>query len=285
MVDFIKVTVKGCDTKQLLENEYLDFIGQHSTKTGEEMSKKEAKYKGMKFIMHDSGYVALQGSLHKYMNGGNHNYNDFSFIQLQEVLADITHKFNLDPNQCYLHNQETGVNIRPPTTSTEVLDGLLIHGTKKFRDISLNGGYVKKCYHCQYIIKVYDKRMQYNLKYENLRYELHFIRMEKLNKMGFYTLQDLTKIELFKGVRQLLLKEWDKVLLYEKPLNYDSLNKSTKENELYQWKDPEYWINLKRQIRCRQKSKYSEYVKKHTINRHTLIRNLIEEKIIKLIQC
>ncbi|KAA1247981.1 hypothetical protein [Aquimarina sp. RZ0] len=154
----------------------------------------------------------------------------------------------------------------------------------KFKDVSRSGGYIKQAEHKQYIFKIYDKGLQYNLPEERIRIELKFTRMEKLNKIGIHTLSDLKNCATFKPLKELLQSEWKLLLLYEPPLLSDSLPLIVKNKKQFQWKDFDYWINLTKQERNRQRKKYLEYVETHTSNLHQQIANKINYKFNHLIR-
>ena len=88
MVDFVKVKIPKEYIVIMERNPLLDFVLNVSEKTGEIQNKKTAFYKGLKFIIYDSGYAELQGSLHKFSNNNRHNYNDFTmscFIRIETI--------------------------------------------------------------------------------------------------------------------------------------------------------------------------------------------------------
>jgi len=214
MIDLIKVYTKDFDKKHL--EQILDFKGQYTCSTGEVFPVQKAKYKNLEFIIYDSGLLIIKGSLHKYKNKGEHNYDDFSFNQIATIVDEISTKFKLNPKKCELKNLEIGINlIFSLLIVKKVLNNLIFHKNMKFKDVSRSGGHIMQAEHKQYIFKIYNKGLQFNLPYELIRIELKFTRMEKLNKIGIRTLADLKNKELYVHLRNILLDEWNSILLYE----------------------------------------------------------------------
>jgi hypothetical protein len=284
MFDFVKIALRNADIKALMENKYLEFIVDNNLKTGEKGNKCVAEYKGLKFIIHDSGYTLMQGSLHKYHNEGKHNYNDFTYSDLEEVLHELCEKFNIDLSDCILKNIEIGVNICLPFKPDVILNNLLFHKMLPFKDVSLRSGNFKEAEHEQYCIKVYDKAKHYNLFGNLMRYELKFVRMQRINKLGIYSLKDLLNKAHFKPLETLLFTEWGNVQLYDETLKIEALNSYKRTVKIHQWRNPNHWLNLAKNQRCREKKSYLECVQNHSENTHQLISNLIVDKWNELIQ-
>ncbi len=271
--------------KQLENNCLLDFQGLVTLNTAELSPQKTAEYNGMKFILYDSGYTLIQGSLHKYMNEGKHNYNDFSFNNLVEVITDLKNKFGLNLENCIFRNLEVGVNIIPPIKTNKVLDGLLIHHKQSFKDIALgyNRGNYKQAEHCRYYVKVYNKKMQYQDKYsidtDILRFELKYVKMEDLKKLKIFSLLDLMDLNKLHLLSAVLLKTWDDILLYDKTINKNDLSRINKETKIHQWQNSRYWLGLNKQRRNEQKKNYNKVVQVNSQQIHKKMQKLIEDKI------
>lgn len=285
MIDYVKLNIIPQDlywVKQLQENPLLDFKTVVSLKTGEKAITEEAEYKGLKFIIYESGTILLKGSLHKYWNNDNHNYNDFTYNNLVEVINDLKSKFNLNLKCCLLRNVEVGVNIIPPISSKRVLDDLLIHLTKKFKDMYVPNGNCKQVNHDRYKLKAYDKKMQYEKKYkilnEILRVELHYNKMFDLKEIGVITLEDLLNKTKLRYLRNNLLKAWDETLLFDRTIIKKELNKKQRIVKLNQWQNPNYWIDLKKQRRNEQKRSYNLIVKNHSQQIHKQLYQLVCNK-------
>ena len=278
MIDFVKCQIKNADTKALLENRLLEFKGTYSVNTGELGNKRKAKYKGLKFIIYDSGCTLVQGSLHKYWNDGFHNHNSFTFENLQFVLKDLAAKFNINLSNCVFQNIEIGVNITLPFPVNTVLDNLLFHKCEKFKDVSIKGANFKEAEHSQYYVKIYDKGLQYKIPENLMRFELKFSKMKKVNKVGVMTLQDLQNKANFKPLDGLLLDGWDKLKLFDGTLKTDQLSTYQRQVKVHQWRNADYWQNLKKNQRCRELKTYLQIVRDHSDNTQEMIKGQIAHK-------
>ena len=279
LVDFIKVRLPASIQNALRKSEYLKFVGAFYSETGEVISGKEtAEYKGLKFIIYRNGFILMQGSLHKYFNNGVHNYNDFKACHLLSVLQELQDKFSIDLSTATIQNIEFGINIKPPANTNLIIDRLLCHSTENFKDVSIINGNYKQAVHQRYIVKVYNKGLHYNLPYELLRFELKFIKMIDLNKLGLLNLNDLTSIAWQKAILELLTKEWNNVLLYDFTIHVDRLKNNLRDKKLNQWQNVHFWLGLTKQQRFEQRRQYQECVEVYSSRIHESIGNLITKK-------
>jgi len=288
MIDYIKVLVYDVDVSKLKRNRWLDFFGEFNYDTGEVKTRsknnkkrtpsEKAEYRGLTFTIYQTGSVFISGSLHKYWNDGEHNYNDFNLISLFNVLRDIQEKFNIRPHQMKLNTLEIGVNITTPCKTDDVLMYCFLHSTKPFRWCRVQGdGRYIQADHFQYLIKIYNKAREYrgkgyDIKDEILRFEVKYKKLEKLNRLGISTIQDLIDYGLENFV-SVLVEEWQKVLFYDFTIR-------SQIRSLPNYKNPLYWHEL-----IERKSKAS--LKKH----RRILSKLIEEssgnirlKLSKLIE-
>ncbi len=209
---------------------------------------KNAFYKGLEFKIFETGLITLSGSLHVYWNKGRHNHNDFNSTALMWVLNDIKTKFGIDPKHCVLKCLEIGINLTPSIPTNVILDNCLLHKTKPFesKKNSEEGRYIQ-VQHTQYIIKIYNKTLHSKAKgilinSEILRFEIKYTKMEKLNKIGIFTLQDLIDYGLH-NFKKDLLTEWENVLYYDNTIQIDTLSPKTK-IALLKYSNQNYWTGL-----------------------------------------
>ncbi|MBI9056747.1 MAG: hypothetical protein JEZ01_03140 [Labilibaculum sp.] len=279
MIDYIKVQLQGVNISELKENKYLNFIGEFDEATGE-ILKGRAKYRGLLFQIFPSEYVLVQGSLHKYWNNGEHNYNDFNIVSILNVLKDIKDKFNITPHQMDLKGLELGVNITTTHDTKQILKSCFIHCSEPFKwcNVQNNGQYIQ-AKHSQYLIKIYNKAKQYrdkgyNIESEILRFEIKYRKMEKLKRLGIVNLQDLLdyKLENFVSV---LVEEWQRILFYDFTIKSDS-------KLLLKYNNPIYWQELlERKTRSsfkKHKRQLSKLILQNSDNISEQISNLIEQK-------
>lgn len=252
LVDFIKILIQDFNPAILEANPLLDFYDNINTSTGEIKTVnskgqkitpyKNAYFNSLEFRIYDTGSIYLSGSLHKYYNVGAHNFNDFNFEAFLYVLKDLKDKFNITPDKCILKCLELGLNITPPKPTNEILTYCFLHKTKPFEYQKNSGeGKYKQCKHFQYIVKIYNKALHYKkdfpeIKTEIMRFEIKYTKMERLNKLGVFNLNDISKLG-FKYFENELLTEWQNVLFYDTTIN-------AKSKRLTNYQNPIYWSEL-----------------------------------------
>lgn len=233
-------------------NPLLDFYDNINLSTGEIKTTnrhgqriepfKNALYNGLEFKIYDNGTIILLGSLHKYWNNGAHNYNDFDFNAFTGVLNDLKSKFDIVLENCILKCLEVGINIIPTIPTNQILDYCFLHKTKPFEDkFNSDEGKYKQVQHSQYIIKIYNKALHYkskgfDIQTEILRFEIKYIKMQKLNERGIYNLKDLFEYGL-QNFKVEVLTEFNNILFYDNTIQSDS-------KQLVHYKNPLYWIEL-----------------------------------------
>ena len=132
MFDFHKSIITGIDFTALIKNELLNFSTPVNTETGEiAKNTKTATCKNLLFEIVNDTYFNLQGSFHKYHNGGEHNYNDFAATDNLNVLIDLHENFSINPFLATLNNLEFGVNVLLPFTAKELLNSIISYKGKE----------------------------------------------------------------------------------------------------------------------------------------------------------
>ncbi len=213
---------------------------------GEIHSTKTAEYRGLKFTAKCSK-LFVRGSLHKYFNSGLHNYNDFHYNDLVNVVSDLTEKFSIDPANVLLENVEFGVNVRLPFPVERVLSSIILHkGEPFFRFSNVGSGGGVECKHAQFYIKVYDKGAQYTVGANLLRVEIRVIKMAYFHgkNIKLDTLSDLLELNTLKELREALINTVKEILFTDLSLSLDS----SPEKErliLANGSNSNYWTNLK----------------------------------------
>lgn len=270
MVDYFNSIIRNLSSKKLEANPLLIFEQRNVStegvmfptlnnkkehlkdKNGKLLYKapyKRANFKGLEFKIYESGLITLSGSLHKYWNDGVHNYNDFNLEAFSWVLNDLKTKFEIDTEHCILKCLEIGINIKPPIRTNDILENCLLHKTHPFEwQKNSDEGKYKQVKHSQYIIKIYNKALHYISKgfeilTEIMRFEIKYTKMEKLNKVGVFTLKDLENYGLH-NFKNELLKEWQNVLFYDNTTRIDTLCSESKKETFLRYSNPNYWTGL-----------------------------------------
>lgn len=275
MVDFVKFYIKDCP--DILRNTYLDFQGvvRMEDKETEVLPYRYAEYNKLTFKSFLNGGLLVTGSLHQFKNCGGDNADDFTFSELEQTLETISLMFNLPLERCWLQNIEFGVNFLPfAHQCREVLENVLMHENNPFD--SKRKGLERRAVYYGYICKLYSKR--YLGTHDDLiRWELHYNRMEKIKKFGIRNLQDLRGAHWIDPIGKLLIKEWDRILLFDNTVDYDrSDNRIVL--KINQWSNLHYWKSLNRRTKCYQLKMYKNYIKINSMKMQELNKFRIIDK-------
>lgn len=293
LIDFIKILIKNTSPATFEGNSLLNFFTSVNITTGElgtinrngrkVTPSKIASYRGLEFKIYETGTIIISGSLHKYWNEGEHNYNDFNIAAVKDVLNDLKTKFGIDPRQCVLKCLEIGVNITPPIETNSILDNCFLHKTKPFENQknSFEGKY-KQVQHAQYFVKIYNKALQYlskgiKIETEIMRFEIKYTKMQKLNKLGIFTLQDLMDYGLHNFKKE-LLNEWRNVLFFDKTIQMDTKGN---ESRLLKYSNPNYWTGLIDKKQNENFKYHKKQLKKITLQNGNKIQNIVSKLIIE----
>ena len=244
MIDGIKILNLPVDRENFINNSLIEPHVQTNTKTGEISIKPPlAEYQGLIFSIYQNR-IELKGSVHTYFNKGFHNYNDFDFRKLESVILDLKHKFQIDPEKTFLNNIEVGVNIGLSYTPDSFLSQIIMHRGTPFTWQHEKTKRYRECSHTQFFIKTYNKGIQNKLTRYILRFELKYIKMERINQIGIKTLADLIEPGSLQRLGDLLVNAFDEMLIGNLKTDYSQLN--NRDRELFiQAHNPAYWKELK----------------------------------------
>lgn len=287
MIDYLKILIKDTNPAILETNPLLEFFDNINLKTGEikttnrkgnkVMPYKTANYRSLEFRIYDNGKIYLSGSLHKYWNSGAHNFNDFDYNSFLFVLTDLNTKFGLVIENCILKCLEVGINIKPPISTNHFLDYCFLHKTSPFEYIkNSNEGKYKQVQHSQYVVKIYNKALHYSKDYpriegEIMRFEIKYIKMQKLNNKGIFNLNELKNYGLNNFKNDLII-EFKNILFFDTTI-------TSKSNSLTNYKNPLFWTGLLSE----KKNDLFKYHKTH-LNEITLKTSQnIQQKTIEII--
>ena len=245
MIDGTKILNLPVIIDELLNNRYILFPIHVNEKDGEILDyARFTEYKGLKFRIKKNN-VKLNGSLHKYHNNGIHNYNDFHFSELIDVINDISTKFSIPIERTYLNNIEFGVNIEIPFTTDELFKSIICYKETPFQKFNIIGAKGIECERPKFIIKIYDKGLQYNLTSNLLRFEIKVIKMQflKQKNVKIQTLHDLLNIDELNKLKTILNDVWNDILFYDYSINEIDLN-ARERLILCNGRNPKYWENM-----------------------------------------
>jgi len=246
MIDGFKILRLATNINDLLNNELLQFQSKFIESTGEIVNNNPriSIYKGLTFIIKNSN-VKLNGSLHKYWNNGEHNYNDYYFTDLQKTIFDLCTKFNINTNKTELNNLEFGVNIKVKQLPDKILKSIINYKGTPFQKFTLTGAKGIECIKNNFIIKIYDKSNQYKQPGNILRFEIKVIKMKYFSdkNIKINTLSDLLNIDELIKLKGILKACIDEILFYDNSINCNLLN-TTEQLILSNGNNSRYWENL-----------------------------------------
>jgi len=240
MIDGFKAILKD-NLIKIRSHPDLDFLLPSSIKTGEvkENEFPEAEYRGLIFTDKKS-HIEVKGSLHKFYNHGNQNYDDFNFAKIKRAIYILSEQPGIVINRARLTNLEIGVNIITEFNPSELLNSLINHRGKQFTLQTGKKKEYRECEHEQYYIKIYNKGLQYGLSKYILRIEVKFIKMEIPNKSGIYFLSDLLDVSKIKKLNGKFLDIFGEILIGDNIVDNEKLN--NRDRLLFaNGHNPNYW--------------------------------------------
>jgi actin-related protein len=282
MFDGFKIKIIDQLTISKLHNNWrLEFIAHVNSVTGEVVGQ-TAKYKGLKIETYPSGLIQIKGSFHKFYNDGLHNYDDFTINKLAEVINSLEMELDLAPQLASIHNLEFGVNINTAFAPNLFLNDILCFKWKSFNDMAIKGqGMGKICISLdQYLVKLYNKGLQFGRQQNILRIEKKIVAMCAL-KFGAIYLSDLTNPCLWKHCEDLLLEMFANILINE-PININSITKN--EQRIYHLViNQSNWSSFDSVRKMRYKKIFNNIISLHGSRKYQpTILKLIKDKCIEL---
>ncbi len=304
MIDFLKILV--------LDRHCIERLYKHPLLTNDsaKMKYENAKYsyrkvtyrKEYKGIFFDfstaNGKITKLEILikpHYYFNGGIHNANDFTVQNSINTLTEIINLFNLPAKILPIINNEFGVNFQTPYPSRKVILYVLYQGRNIFQNSRDDLKYSKiaskskkdgTAYKYK-MIKFYDKYLDHpeyalpnTLRFEVKSKESKYAR----EQAGIKTLADLLKPETYDKLGNILLNEWDNVLILDRFNELNNLNDKEKER-LRKYLDPITWdeyLQGSKNLFAKHKRQYNELLDKTGQNIHKVIKDIMREKIKQL---
>ena len=141
--------------------------------------------------------------------------------------------------------------------------------------------FIIQAVHSQFFIKLYNKKLHYqkkgfNIEQETLRFEIKYRKMEKLNKIGIYNLQELIEYGV-QNFKSNLLDEWSKILFFDKSIKHNS-------SRLTNYNNPLYWQGLAKRKSSFNKHKkiLRELTSNHSQNIQNEVSEIIAQKVDEL---
>ena len=282
MVDYIKINLAKNYDQIMINNPLLDFYSSVNmntseirtiNKTGKQITPYQiASYKDFRIRVYDSHRVVIDGSLHKYWNNGEHNFNDFNIQNLKLVLQEFLTFFNIDPMDAIITQMEIGLNIETPYPIKSILQNMFFHRKEPFKwtHTKTEGNYYQS-EHDHYRIKIYDKTLQYkkdfNIDKDLLRIEINFQGVQLRRLYNLRTIQDLTNIP-FDEFSKTIKQEINNILFFDFTIKHQSIR-------VLNYSNRNYWQNLINKKQSSNYQKHRNYLKEYT--------NLYSENVLNKI--
>lgn len=256
-MDFAKGNSRELDIPHLLREERLNFKSFYSHQTAELYPTKVAKYKGSEFTVFDQ-FFRMKGSLHKFKNNGKHNFDDFKYSEMVEVIGEIEDLLSTSSKKIRLENIEFGVNILPQFETSQILQNLICFGTTEFGNVALKSGYCKKAILNDFQLKAYDKAEPHDLPYEVFRWEYHVNKMRQIRDTGIHTLGDLKNKDKLIMLQPILIEAWSKALLFDWTIDEVKGKEVIGAEQFYKMQLFSFWNGLNNKQRYKQRKRYEE---------------------------
>lgn len=252
-------------------------------------------YKGVLFCFY-ADYVEVLFKPHYYYNNDLHNANDFTVTECIDTLESVQSELGISFRDCLIYNIEFGVNIISPIPIKNLITWLKYHGRNPF--INHKGLLYSKVstsakangtYNTYKIIKAYAKGLQFPQYADaNLfRFEVKSNRKAYINKLGIKTYADLLKRDSYHVLREIVLKEFESVLILDR---VEPMDMSIKQYEAYkQYLDADLWYTFlndySRNVFSTHKKKFESLVRAGGQSTKSLLRDLINSKLEYLTKC
>jgi hypothetical protein len=213
-VDFVNCEIVGYQPEYFLESKSLVFTPVLTE--GCIIKKYYAINNGMKIsISVPSNRTTISGSIHKFWNEGKHNHNDFDEYAFLTALNNLCEWLGIMPENMAIKSLEYGVNIKFEYPVAKVLNHCLQHKRVDIEQgISSDKGKYHKAKHSQFILKLYDKGLQYKLHDNIMRIENKQTNWSPYRKLGIVTMKDFIQWDKLELVEN-LIEQWESVVFYD----------------------------------------------------------------------
>lgn len=304
MIDGILILRLAVNINELLNNELLLFPLPFDENGGEILNRtRTSEHRGLLFVL-KNGNIKLRGSLHKYWNKGEHNYNDYFFTDIKKTIVELSKKFRIDTKNSILNNLEFGVNFQTTYNSAEVFRSVVDYKGTPFHTFSITGARGIECETDNFYIKFYDKGHQYEQPGNLLRFEIkvrkmRFFKDRGINIHSLATLLDYSEIIKLKDV---IISVFNEILFTDYNINPTGITPANR-LILSNGGNPNYWAHLhpnsndfkdgnrdkeyisKRKKYYRERDKFKKLIAKYsTSTMKTDISQLIEKKCGQLLK-
>jgi hypothetical protein len=283
MIDFIKSLHVKVDIEKICSNEALNFPLMVDERTSEILKRnRTSEIDNLLFTLTPENILKLQGSLHKFKNGGKHNFDNFTFNEFITVIETLKTRFDILPENIPLNNLEIGVNIHLPYSPSLFIDELIHYKNNTFNVTRRSDMHYAESEQAQYKLKIYNKGLQYGIG-NILRFELRFNKMQSLNSKGIYNLSDLMNRDTWLMFGEMLRHEFNSIIYFDAIEDCSKLTEKEK-TLLEKGNNPKYWKSLpNRTTKKNHSDQFRMMVNQYGKNEFHKIGNMITEKVNELL--
>lgn len=214
----------------------------------------------------NGGYnLLVNGSFHTFYNCGEHNADQFTFEKLSQAIDSFTKLFSIEPEQCFVHGLEVGVNIKLSFTPLRILKNIVSHRIKEFTPVDeRNARKGKLCDFKQYSVKIYDKANTNGGKCDNvLRFEVSVDKMQAIKRFNISTLADLQNPAKVFSLVDLLTNTLKDIVWTDNNINLNRLLPREQKQWLY-YSNPNTWPKLDKRARYKALRKWETLLHKYS---------------------
>ncbi len=223
--------------------------------------------------------MKMQGSVHKFSNGGEKNNNRFTFDRFTQIAEEL--KDYITPED-RINVIEIGLNVQTPFPPRHFLNNLISHKKTGFNFYTSPNQQRAEAPHTQYRVKIYDKGLQQGG--ENLlRVEVRVCRMQWL-KGSFpngLTWGDLQKPETWEILGQYLIRAFAEVIYFDPTVKTANLTPS-EIKVIEEGNNPIFWKNLKGSHPERHRKRFQSLIRKHG-SKYGVIEELIRDELARVL--
>ncbi|MBT7463647.1 MAG: hypothetical protein HN686_06680 [Bacteroidetes bacterium] len=282
MIDFIKINNLPVEVDEILNNHALTFPLSNVATTGEILNRSQIAFWNDMQIKVKGEKVSLKGSLHKCHEGGT-NHRDFSLLNVQSVIDEITRVFSFDPNEAIINFIEVGINLTTWCDPNKIIKSMILYRTNAFQQLQVVGkGFGAVCQCQQFDIKVYNKGLQFDLNENLLRFEIKVKRVKFLERFGIkgLSLSDLCNLTVWEKLSKMLFDILSGVLIANQENNLFDLTGIKDQELMFAGRFPQFWLEMERSKRHRLQKRFAELSKCNESRQR--ISDLIEKKCNKI---
>jgi hypothetical protein len=260
MIDYVSMEIDGRFADMILANPMVAFSQTHITDTGELVIDKYGaqiftgsirnldliirKYESNKMVT-----IKLEGSVHKFQQG--QNYRDFSCLDVFNVIDEITQLLGIAAGNIKIHQMEFGLNLMARIHSNQILKNIVSHKGREFEQKFYNNkGYLKRFVWTNYIFKIYDKGLQYQLDQDIIRVEIKAQKMQffEQQKIRVSTLADLYDVALYPRLEDALIKALSELIFTDTRICRGSIKNVTDKMLFVEYSNTQNWSRAKSEM-------------------------------------